>query len=113
MHWPEIRAPCLDIDLADFVRRIPWQYKYRNGDTKYILKKTLESRIPHDILYRFKKGFGIPVAKWFREDSLSRNADRILPFLNVSFSQKKYQEHIEGSRITVYFFGIIGCSETG
>jgi len=98
MHGLEVRAPYLDIDLADFVRRIPWQYKYRNGQTKYILKKALEPLIPKDILYRSKKGFGIPIAKWFREDKLHRNASRILPFLNVSFSQKKYREHIRGKQ---------------
>ena len=42
-HSLEVRAPYLDIELVDFVRRIPHEWKYRNGTTKYILKKALES----------------------------------------------------------------------
>jgi asparagine synthase (glutamine-hydrolysing) len=71
MHSLEVRAPFLDIDLVDFVRRIPAGYKFRHGTTKYILKKALEPVLPRDILFRQKKGFGVPVANWFREGALS------------------------------------------
>jgi len=71
MHSLEVRAPFLDIDLVDFVRRIPADYKFRHGTTKYILKKALEPVLPDEILYRQKKGFGVPVANWFREGALS------------------------------------------
>jgi asparagine synthase (glutamine-hydrolysing) len=70
MHSLEVRAPFLDIELVDFVRRIPAQYKFRHGTTKYILKKALEPVLPNEILYRQKKGFGVPVANWFRQGAL-------------------------------------------
>jgi asparagine synthase (glutamine-hydrolysing) len=38
MHSLEARAPFLDIELVDFVRRIPSAYKFCKGTTKYILK---------------------------------------------------------------------------
>lgn len=68
MHSLEARAPFLDIELVDFVRRIPHAYKYRCGQTKYILKKALEPVLPRDVLYRSKQGFGVPIGKWFREN---------------------------------------------
>jgi asparagine synthase (glutamine-hydrolysing) len=42
MHGLEARAPFLDVDFVDFVRRIPASWKYRHGQTKYILKRALE-----------------------------------------------------------------------
>jgi asparagine synthase (glutamine-hydrolysing) len=70
MHSLEVRAPFLDIELVDFVRRIPADYKLRNGTTKYILKKALEPVLPHDVLYRPKKGFGSPIGAWFKNGTL-------------------------------------------
>ena len=32
----EVRAPFLDNDVVEFARRIPHQYKFRNGQTKYL-----------------------------------------------------------------------------
>ena len=40
--------------------------KLRHGEGKYIFKKAMEPSLPHDILYRPKMGFGVPLAKWFR-----------------------------------------------
>ncbi len=67
----EARSPFLDIDLINFVRRIPSNYKLRGGVTKYILKKALEPVLPESILYRAKKGFGVPVGRWFRDGVLN------------------------------------------
>jgi len=71
MNSLEVRSPYLDIDLVDFVRRIPASYKFRQGTTKYILKKALEPVLPKEIIYRNKKGFGSPIAKWFSNKTLT------------------------------------------
>src|SRR6185295_4510281 len=71
MHSLEVRAPFLDIEVVDFVRRIPWRYKLRVGETKYLLKKALEPLLPKDILYRAKKGFGVPIGSWFQSGAVS------------------------------------------
>ena len=70
MHSLEVRAPFLDIDVVDFVRRIPWRFKLRGGQTKYLLKKALEPLLPKDILYRSKKGFGVPIGSWFKSGAV-------------------------------------------
>ena len=33
---------------------------------KYIFKKALESRLPNEVLYRRKMGFGVPLDIWFK-----------------------------------------------
>ena len=67
----EVRSPFLDIDLVNFARRIPAEYKLRNGTTKFILKKALEPLLPADVLYRKKKGFAVPLGSWFKNQKLS------------------------------------------
>ena len=93
MHSLEVRAPYLDIELVDFVRRIPHQYKFRNGKTKYLLKKALEPILPHNILHRQKKGFGVPIGPWFRQGLLEFADGRDWGALDPQFIRKKYDDH--------------------
>lgn len=62
----EIRAPFLDLELMDFVWMLPDQARMRGSRSKALLRDTVSDLIPSEILKRPKKGFGIPVAKWFR-----------------------------------------------
>lgn len=95
MHSLEVRAPFLDIDLVNFVRKIPSAYKLRHGQTKYILKKALEGVLPDQVLYRSKKGFGIPAAEWWRNGKL-RIDDVQFPTLNREPIQNKIAAHLSG-----------------
>jgi asparagine synthase (glutamine-hydrolysing) len=92
MHSLEARAPFLDIELVNFVRRIPSAYKYRRGTTKYILKKALHTVLPREILYRSKKGFGVPVARWFRKVELDI-AESALGCLNPRLIKQRAGAH--------------------
>ena len=62
----EVRSPFLDQDMVEFARRIPHEYKFRHGQTKYLLKAALRGVVPDEILDRRKKGFGIPLTRWLR-----------------------------------------------
>jgi asparagine synthase (glutamine-hydrolysing) len=93
MHSLEVRAPFLDIELVDFVRRIPSAYKCRQGQTKYILKKALEPVLPAEILYRSKKGFGVPIGKWFQAGSLVFDGTDSTGLMNAGFMARMADEH--------------------
>lgn len=67
LHGLEIRAPFLARDLVEFVRRLPYRVKVRNGNVKWILKQAVTAILPWEIVNRPKKGFGIPVSRWLRE----------------------------------------------
>ncbi len=95
MHSLEVRAPFLDIELVDFVRRIPSAYKFCRGTTKHILKKALEAVLPREILYRAKKGFGVPVAHWFRKGELDL-AEAPFASLNPRLVKRRAEEHRSG-----------------
>lgn len=88
----ELRSPFLDLEVADFARQIPANYRHRHGVGKYILKKALEPLLPHDILYRKKHGFSAPAGRWFRDEGLvfSTHAPKIG---NRSFFAHALEEH--------------------
>lgn len=85
----EVRCPFLDYRLIDYALNIsfefknPWkseehklQARYMSSDeiaeeydiSKYILKKIAKKYIPNVIIERKKKGFPVPLQKWFKGD---------------------------------------------
>ncbi len=64
----EGREPLLDHRIAEFMAQVPFEYKYRNGISKYLLRKVLERYIPKELIDRPKMGFGIPIFEWFQHD---------------------------------------------
>jgi asparagine synthase (glutamine-hydrolysing) len=62
----EAREPLLDHRLVQFAASLPPGLRLRRGEGKYLLKKSLEARLPNEILYRRKMGFVTPVTGWFR-----------------------------------------------
>ncbi|CAN5477517.1 asparagine synthase (glutamine-hydrolyzing) [soil metagenome] len=63
-HSIETRAPFMDYELVNLALSIPGRFKMMNGEPKYILKKSLESILPKEILYRKKMGFSVPLRQW-------------------------------------------------
>ena len=62
----EVRVPLLDHELLEWAATIPPALRLKAREGKYVLKKAMEGSLPHDILYREKMGFSIPLAMWFR-----------------------------------------------
>lgn len=67
-HSLEARSPLLDHVLMEWAAGIPASQKIANGETKAILKSALEPYLPHEVLYRPKMGFGVPVDRWLRKE---------------------------------------------
>lgn len=63
-HSIEARSPFLNIDMVELGLAVPSEYKIKNGEAKYILKKAFERILPHDVLYRKKMGFVLPIREW-------------------------------------------------
>ena len=94
MNSLEARSPFLDIDLVNFARKLPSEYKFRNGQTKYILKKALEPILPNQILYRKKQGFAVPISQWFADTDLIAPEDIPADTLNAGFYKNRLTDHI-------------------
>jgi asparagine synthase (glutamine-hydrolysing) len=74
----EVRCPLLDHKLMETVARIPSSLKLKDGQGKYIFKKTLQPLLPEAVLTRRKQGFAVPLAKWFRGELRDFAGDLIL-----------------------------------
>ena len=74
----EVREPLMDHPLVEWLATLPRDLKIRNGEGKYLLKKAMEPRLPHALLYRPKMGFAVPLASWFRGPLRDRVKDALL-----------------------------------
>ena len=61
----EVRVPYLDHNIVEFMVKCPSKLKYHGITSKYLLKQLAKKYLPHEVVNRSKKGFGIPIAKWF------------------------------------------------
>jgi asparagine synthase (glutamine-hydrolysing) len=64
----EVRVPLLDRRVVELATSLPDDLKLRRFTTKYVLKRIARSLLPREIVDRPKKGFGIPLARWFRHE---------------------------------------------
>ena len=63
----EGREPFLDHRLVEMAAQVPLSLKYKDGQSKWILKEILSEYVPKEYFIRPKKGFSIPIFKWFSE----------------------------------------------
>lgn len=99
----ETRAPFLDPRVGQFAASIPVEYKLKGKSGKHILKEAMKDLLPHDILHRPKKGFGIPIAEWLKgrlnplmHDMLSSERLKQQGLFNAEYVQKLIAEHENG-----------------
>lgn len=91
----ESRAIFLDNDLVAFCQRLPARFKYRRGVRKYLLKKALSTLAPEAVTRRPKKGFGVPLTKWFRSNDFEF---REIEGLKSAGIQRRLREHRSGNQ---------------
>ena len=101
----EVRAPFLDVDLVEFLGRVPPRLKLRRLDTKYLLKRAMKGVLPEGIADRPKKGFGIPIGEWFKhelrdplQDELSEARLREQGIFAPTEVRRLVSEHMSGRR---------------
>jgi len=64
----EVRSPFLDHHVVEFAFTLPSEYKINNAGRKRIVKDAFRDILPPEIYNRGKRGFEIPMLKWFREE---------------------------------------------
>jgi asparagine synthase (glutamine-hydrolysing) len=101
----EGRVPLLNNDFVAYATHLPLNLKLRGLRSKFLLKRALRSILPDAILNRPKKGFGSPVAHWFRgplkEQMLSvLSPERIARegFFAPSAVKQLIDDHLDGRR---------------
>ncbi|GGD69042.1 XrtA/PEP-CTERM system amidotransferase [Lacimicrobium alkaliphilum] len=104
-HSLEVRVPILDHKFVEWAFKSPSDHNLYNGIGKYSFKKSLESHLPHDVLYRKKMGFAVPLADWFKGPLKDRLYDGLLSKQMTEsgyFSSKQLKrlidDHVSGVR---------------
>ena len=77
-HSLEVREPLMDHKLVEWLATLPNDLKIRGREGKFLLKQAMEPHLPHDVMYRPKMGFSVPLARWFRGPLKGRVREALL-----------------------------------
>jgi asparagine synthase (glutamine-hydrolyzing) len=104
-HALEVRSPLLDQRLIELFASFPVRLKVRGRETKYLLKKMAESRVPASVLYRRKQGFDLPIREWmagpmrgFVREALTQGSPVLGDYLNMDAALSLAEEHAHGKK---------------
>lgn len=100
----EARAPFADdINLIEYVFKIPSSYKIHNGWTKYLMRTAMDGVIPKEIQWRRDKiGFATPEQQWFIKNSHYLKSYLIKDlqcFLNIENIENVWDELIANKNV--------------
>ena len=76
-HSLEVREPLMDHQLVEWQATVPSALKIQGQEGKWLFKKAFEPSLPHDVLYRPKMGFSVPLASWLRGPLRQRLQDAV------------------------------------
>lgn len=95
-HLLEVREPLMDHELIEWQATLPSSLKIRGQEDKWLLKKAMEPHLPHDVLYRPKMGFSMPLARWFRGPLRQRLQDAVLGdrLAQTGWFNRSYLQHL-------------------
>lgn len=117
-HGVEVRVPLLDPELVALVAQIPDNMKQRGRIGKWIFKKAMEPYLPHDVIYRPKSGFGVPLRRWMRHelrpllgDLLSEESLRRRGLFDVAAVRRLIQQNDMGKIDAAYPLFSLLCIE--
>jgi len=99
----EGRVPLLNNDFVAYATQLPLNMKLRGLRSKFILKRAMRGILPDRILDRPKKGFGIPVADWFRAPLKEQMMSALAPeriaregFFDPAAVSRLIDDHLQG-----------------
>ena len=74
-HGVETRLPFLDWNFVEMAISINYNLKLHDGWSKYILRKTVENKLPDEIVWRkLKMNFNAPINEWMSDRTFFFNA---------------------------------------
>ena len=104
-HSLEVREPLMDHKLVEWLATLPSSLKLHGSEGKLLLKRAMEPKLPHEVLYRPKMGFAVPLARWFRGPLKGRVRDAVLGerlaatgWFNRTYLEQLIREHDSNAR---------------
>ena len=100
----ETRVPYLDQKVIEFAWRLPFDFRIRDGETKWILRRLLYRHVPKTLIERPKMGFGVPIGAWLRgplrdwaEALLDERRLRDEGYFRPEPIRRMWESHLRGS----------------
>jgi asparagine synthase (glutamine-hydrolysing) len=97
----EVRVPLLDHRIVEFSMSLPSEEKLGPWQTKAILRRTMASRLPQQIISKPKQGFSVPIKHCLRgplktlmTDLLAENTLKGTDYFKTRVVQRWVAEHL-------------------
>jgi len=81
---------------------LPDDYKLRGSESKYVLRRLMQNKLPASVLQRPKIGFDIPIHEWFRGilrplllETLSEEAVTASGLFRWPYVRRLLDDHLE------------------
>jgi asparagine synthase (glutamine-hydrolyzing) len=100
----EARVPLLDHPLVEFAVGLPGHLKRRDGTGKWILRQAITGLVPDSVFTQPKRGFAVPLARWFRNElrhrleALLHEGNRVFEYVDHGSVRRLVREHLSGRR---------------
>jgi asparagine synthase (glutamine-hydrolysing) len=102
-HSLELRSPLLDTRVVELGLALPDRLKRRGRDGKIALRRTFADDLPTSVSQRGKRGFGVPLAAWFRgelrplaREVLLDESSRARGWFNTVVLERLLDDHAAG-----------------
>ncbi|HVM69432.1 MAG TPA: asparagine synthase (glutamine-hydrolyzing) [Gaiellaceae bacterium] len=99
----ELRAPLLDHEVVELGLSLPDRLKASRTRGKLALRRAFAAELPPQVLDAPKRGFGVPIARWLREDlrelardALLDDAARARGWFRPGAVERLLREHADG-----------------
>lgn len=79
----EVRVPFLDYEVVNFIFSLPDDFKINQSIRKRVLQEAYRDVLPAALYKRPKKGFEVPLLKWFRNEMRSLIENDLLSKNNI------------------------------
>ena len=104
-HGLEVRSPFLDQELVQKFAGMPPELKLNKKKGKLPLHQYLKGKVPEQLLNSKKKGFSVPIGKWFKTSAkcmIKDNIETLHPaldqFIEKKFLSRIFVEHQNGKK---------------
>lgn len=96
----ELRAPFLDINVAEFCLSLPSNLKIDGKTTKKILRESFQEKWINELKTAKKQGFGAPVNRWLKtkdfqvmlKDNLYSESAKLYKFINYDAAKRYFHQ---------------------
>ncbi|MSR75446.1 MAG: asparagine synthase (glutamine-hydrolyzing) [Planctomycetes bacterium] len=100
----EVRVPLLDHEFVELAARMPSDWKLNGRQGKDIFREALRERLPAETLRGRKRGFEVPLSRWFRSEARAELAERLFDsstlaaqVIDLGVLKRMHRAHLRGS----------------